>query len=428
MKLPTRTSSETIRRRSRMLAWAGLGLLFYGLAALAGHEARRHGLVTQVFLNTIAMSVIPYAIAYRLLDRTMHMPPLEGNNMVAPATLLPFALLLAVCATFRIDYSRGAMLVCMLITLLWLWSGYKRFVSQYIPTFGYSDPQSLAHLNTLLDMPGAAQSSHAEFRHIVTLPEAVNCDGLMMDRSATVDPERTRALARFKLSHVHVYSVERIAELLTGRLALSNIDENFLDDHAQNFIYAPLKRISDIAAVLILAPIAIPIGLIVAAAIRLESSGPAIFRQERVGLYGKVFTMFKFRSMADIPDVEAQFAAHRDPRITRVGRFIRKYRLDEIPQLWNVFVGQMSLIGPRPEQASLVDSFSETIPYYPYRHLVRPGLSGWAQVQQGYAASHEETITKLSYDLYYVKHCSMALDLLIASKTIRTLLTGYGAR
>jgi lipopolysaccharide/colanic/teichoic acid biosynthesis glycosyltransferase len=115
-------------------------------------------------------------------------------------------------------------------------------------------------------------------------------------------------------------------------------------------------------------------------------------------------------------------------RITRVGRVIRKYRLDELPQLWNVLAGDMSLIGPRPEQVPMVDMFADTIAYYPYRHLVRPGLSGWAQVQQGYVGTHAETVTKLSYDLYYVKHCSFALDLLIGVKTVRTLLTGYGAR
>ena len=411
-----------------MLVWAVLGLGLFALAGLAANEVSRYGIVTYVFLHTIVMSVAPYGVAFMLLDRTMHVPPVEGNSMVALATILPFALLLGVCATFRIDYSRGAMLLCMLISIMWLWWGYKRFVTQYVPMFGYADPQTLAHLNELLDVPGAARHANAEFRQIVTMAEAEHCDGLMMDRVATVDPERTRSMARFKLSHVRLYSVERIAELLTGRLALSHIDDNFLDDHAQNYFYAPLKRLGDILAVLLLAPLAIPLGLVTAVVIRLESSGPALFRQERVGLYGKTFTMLKFRSMTDSPDVQAQFAEHGDPRITRVGRFIRKYRFDEIPQLWNVLVGQMSLIGPRPEQVSMVEAFAETIPYYPYRHLVRPGLSGWAQVQQGYAASHEETITKLSYDLYYVKHCSLALDLLISAKTLRTLMTGYGAR
>jgi lipopolysaccharide/colanic/teichoic acid biosynthesis glycosyltransferase len=125
---------------------------------------------------------------------------------------------------------------------------------------------------------------------------------------------------------------------------------------------------------------------------------------------------------------KAQFAQVNDKRITRLGQFLRKSRLDEIPQLVNVLLGHMSLIGPRPEQHTFVNDFAVSIPSYPYRHLVRPGITGWAQVMQGYAASAEETSVKLSYDLYYVKHYSLALDLLIVAKTIRTVLTGFGAR
>lgn len=124
----------------------------------------------------------------------------------------------------------------------------------------------------------------------------------------------------------------------------------------------------------------------------------------------------------------AQFAGSNDQRITRLGRFLRKSRLDEIPQLYNVLRGDMSLIGPRPEQHAFVQDFATRIPSYPYRHLVRPGLTGWAQVMQGYAANDEETSVKLSYDLYYVSHYSLAVDLLIVAKTIKTILTGFGAR
>jgi lipopolysaccharide/colanic/teichoic acid biosynthesis glycosyltransferase len=128
------------------------------------------------------------------------------------------------------------------------------------------------------------------------------------------------------------------------------------------------------------------------------------------------------------PESEAQFAQSNDKRITKIGNFLRKTRLDEIPQLLNVIAGHMSLIGPRPEQHSFVSQFATDIPSYPYRHLVRPGITGWAQVMQGYAASAEETSIKLSYDLYYVSCYSLALDLLIVAKTARTVLTGFGAR
>ncbi|MDE2203481.1 MAG: exopolysaccharide biosynthesis polyprenyl glycosylphosphotransferase [Burkholderiaceae bacterium] len=420
--------SETVRRASRMLAWALFGLAFFGLNILLANAARQLGLVTHVFTDTLLWAILAYLTAFMLLHRSLHLPALEGNSLVGVAATLPFAALLFAFAAFHLEYSRGALLLAYFTTLVWIWVGYQRFVRNYVPVFGYTDAAALSQLEQMLSMPGAAPASPTRLRAIRSLAEAVHCDGLMLDRNAATDPERTRALAQLKLSHVRMYSVERIGEMLTGRVALAHIDENFFDDHAAHYFYSFSKRLIDIGAVLCLAPLALPMGTIVALAIRIETSGPALFRQERIGLYGKSFTMLKFRSMGFDASAPARFAAMQDPRVTRVGRTIRKYRLDEIPQLWNVLMGHMSLIGPRPEQAPMVQEFERTIPYYPYRHLLRPGLSGWAQVQQGYVGTHEETVTKLSYDLYYVKHCSLALDLLIAIKTLRTLLTGYGAR
>lgn len=422
------TGSETIRRASRMIAWALLGLLLLLLSAALAEQAHRTGHVTHVFTRTLMWCVVPYLFAFVLLHRSLHLPSMEGNSLVGLAGTLPFGALLLVFASFHVEYSRGALLLGYAITLGWIGAGYRRFVQNYIPVFGYTDPAALAQLETLLAMPGATPPEPTRFKPIGSLDEAVHCDGLMMDRGAAADPARTRQLARYKLSHVRIYSVDRVGEMLTGRVGLNHIDDHFLDDHAAHYLYGYAKRMIDLGAVACLAPLALPLGLLVAFAIRVESTGPALFRQPRVGLYGKPFTMLKFRSMAASEGAPAQFAAQRDPRVTRVGRVIRKYRLDEIPQLWNVLTGDMSLIGPRPEQVPMVEAFSDTIPYYPYRHLVRPGLSGWAQVRQGYVGTHAETVTKLSYDLYYVKHCSFALDLLVAVKTVRTLLTGYGAR
>jgi lipopolysaccharide/colanic/teichoic acid biosynthesis glycosyltransferase len=184
-----------------------------------------------------------------------------------------------------------------------------------------------------------------------------------------------------------------------------------------------------LCVVLVLSPVWVPLAALVGLAVRYDSKGPALFSQPRVGRDGQAFTLWKFRSMVhglQAPGVH--FAQADDPRITRVGRFLRRSRLDELPQLWNVLRGHMSLIGPRPEQAPFVREFAATIPSYPYRHLVRPGLTGWAQVQQGYADNADSTRVKLSYDLYYVAHYSLALDLLIAAKTVKTVFTGFGAR
>ena len=167
----------------------------------------------------------------------------------------------------------------------------------------------------------------------------------------------------------------------------------------------------------------------VSVAVRLNSAGPVLFSQMRIGRNGRPFRIWKFRSMRhQADDSPARFAQTNDERITRVGRFIRRWRLDELPQLYNVLAGHMSLIGPRPEQLAFVEAFATRIPAYTYRHLVRPGLTGWAQMQQGYADSEEGAAVKLSYDLYYVAHYSMALDLLIFYKTARIVLNGFGAR
>ncbi len=161
----------------------------------------------------------------------------------------------------------------------------------------------------------------------------------------------------------------------------------------------------------------------------LESRGGVFFLQERVGQGGVPFTMYKFRSMCQDSEKDgSQFAQANDMRVTRVGKFIRKTRIDELPQFYNVLKGEMSLIGPRPEQKKFVDEFNKQIPFYNYRHIVKPGISGWAQVVHGYAANAEDTRIKLEHDFYYIKNFSFSMDLLILFKTIQTMLTGFGAR
>jgi lipopolysaccharide/colanic/teichoic acid biosynthesis glycosyltransferase len=192
--------------------------------------------------------------------------------------------------------------------------------------------------------------------------------------------------------------------------------------------YMQAKRLFDIVIVLATLPVIAVILIITAIVIKLESDGPIFFWQERIGANGKRFSMLKFRSMKTGSGDTAQFAGVDDDRITRVGRIIRKLRIDELPQIWNVLRGEMSLIGPRPEQIEFVERFQKRIPNYHYRHVVRPGITGLAQTTQGYVADEEGTELKLKYDLYYVKNLSLSLDAMIFFKTIHTILTGFGAR
>jgi len=199
--------------------------------------------------------------------------------------------------------------------------------------------------------------------------------------------------------------------------------------NSESFKYIGTKRAIDITAIVLALPIAILIAVITAVAIKLESPGAVFFWQKRVGMDGKVFNMLKFRSMtSDSEKHGSQFAQSNDMRVTRVGKFIRKFRVDEIPQLWNVLRGEMSIIGPRPEQESFVDEFNKNIPNYSLRHMVKPGITGLAQTEQGYVADAEATITKLEYDLYYIKNMSLLTDAQITLKTIYTIMTGFGAR
>lgn len=422
------TMSELARRRSRMLAWGVLGLTLFACNLWLAHQAAQRGYVTYVFTQTILWSVLPYLLACLMIDRTIHVPSIEGNSLIGLSTAVPFAALLGVVLMFHLPYSRGALLLSYGVTLLWLWLGYRRFISRYVPVFGALDAQAVGTLQAMLDMPGAARPAPATLRVVHSETEARQCDGIMLDRGASLNDEQARLLVQLKISHVRIYSVERVGELLTGRVGLAHIDTEFHDEHVSRLLFDAFKRLTDIAGALVLLPFALPASLLVALAIRTESSGPVLFRQARMGRFGRPFTLLKFRSMTHQHGTEHQFAVRDDPRVTRVGRIIRKYRLDELPQLWNVLAGEMSLIGPRPEIVEIAQRYAQSIPYYPYRHLVRPGLSGWAQVQQGYTATDAESVTKLGYDLYYVKHRSLALDLLIAAKTLRTLLTGYGAR
>jgi lipopolysaccharide/colanic/teichoic acid biosynthesis glycosyltransferase len=227
-----------------------------------------------------------------------------------------------------------------------------------------------------------------------------------------------------------VRSLTSVYEEHTGRLPIVHLHEGWelTIPLARRKLYVQVKRVVDTALVLVTLPLSLFLGALIGVGIRIESRGPAIFRQQRIGLEGKPFTLYKFRTMTADPDIEPRFAAHADERLTRVGRVLRRIRIDELPQLWNVLRGDLSLVGPRPEQGEFVRRFSESIPFYGHRHLVRPGITGWAQVNFGYADNEADTVEKLSFDLYYVKHLSVWLDLEVLGRSVWTIMSGFGAR
>ncbi len=241
-------------------------------------------------------------------------------------------------------------------------------------------------------------------------------------------------LLRVRTTGVQVIEISTFLERETGRIDLNSVNPSWLifsDGFASGrMLSSVFKRAFDIVASLILLAATLPIILVTALAIKLESRGPAFYRQRRVGLYNQGFDILKLRSMRQDAEIagKAVWAAEDDPRITRIGRFIRKVRIDELPQTWTVLRGEMSFVGPRPERPQFVDELETQLPYYAERHMVKPGITGWAQINYPYGASIEDARHKLEYDLYYAKNYSPFLDMLILLQTLRVVLWPTGAR
>lgn len=240
-----------------------------------------------------------------------------------------------------------------------------------------------------------------------------------------------QTLLHVKFGGTTVEDAHSLYEKLTGRIMLERLAPSWLilsEGFRKGALQRFAKRMMDIVVSLLALILCAPLVLVISLAIYLESGGPILFRQERVGLGDRRFRILKFRSMrSDTQRQEPVWASAGDRRITRVGRFIRRYRLDEIPQFINVLEGHMSLVGPRPEQPGFVDMLEREIPYYSQRHTVRPGITGWAQIKYKYGASSEDAKNKLEYELFYIKHLSVFLDLLIMFRTVQVVLFGWGA-
>ena len=309
-----------------------------------------------------------------------------------------------------------------------------------------------ARLKALQQQPGSAfvvvgYVSMSEANRVI--PEAIARDAIynladhvvLLNASEVVLAleERRNALPlkdllRIKTTGVHVNDISTFLERETGRVDLQSVNPSWLifsDGFSSGrMLSGVFKRLFDITASLILLLLAGPIILLTALAVKLESKGPAFYRQRRVGLYGVGFDCLKLRSMRQDAEVNGQavWAEKDDPRITRIGRFIRKVRIDELPQCWSVLKGEMSFVGPRPERPQFVEDLEQQLPYYAERHMVKPGITGWAQINYPYGASIEDSRQKLEYDLYYAKNYSPFLDLLILLQTIRVVLWPEGAR
>jgi sugar transferase (PEP-CTERM system associated) len=272
-------------------------------------------------------------------------------------------------------------------------------------------------LGTIEDVPAIVRARAVD-RVVVSLADARG--KLPMDK-----------LLEMKLDGVAFAHLASVYEEYMGRIAVENLRPSWLifsEGFRKTRLLLAVKRAGDVLVASIAFLVALPLMCVVGLAVKVTSPGPVVYRQRRVGLHGRVFTLRKFRSMRANAEVQtgAIWADRADPRVTPLGRVLRRTHLDELPQLWNILSGDMSLIGPRPERPEFVTNLTRDIPFYGQRHIVRPGLTGWAQVCQAYASSVDDTMQKLQYDLFYIKNMSVGLDVYVAIRTIKIVLQGRG--
>jgi lipopolysaccharide/colanic/teichoic acid biosynthesis glycosyltransferase len=261
-------------------------------------------------------------------------------------------------------------------------------------------------------------------------------DAVSVDMWCDLSDEWERELASLALRGIPVYHSKHLQESLTGKVQIEQLSENNFGTLTPLHAYMTIKMTVDWLVALVALVVLFPLLAAIAVIVKADSPGRMIFRQIRIGYRGKRFWIYKFRTMtvptAGSPTAEsvrdAAMTRDNDQRVTKVGKFLRHSRLDELPQLFNVLRGEMSWIGPRPEAEILARWYENEIPFYRYRHIVRPGITGWAQVHQGHVAHVDEVREKLHFDFYYIKNFSLWVDVIVVARTIRTILTGFGSR
>ena len=355
-------------------------------------------------------------------------PGIRSSYVILPASLAGHGAIVFGFLLTRLPYDVTALTAGFVVHVLWNYAVYLIGEARTRRRFAIVPFGKALHLTAIDGVDwNALKRPH--------LGDASHCYAIVADFSADLPDQWESFLADAALAGRMVFQVKQLSESLTGRVELDHLSENSFGSLVPARGYFHLKAIIDFFVALLVLPFVLPIMLAAAVAIRLEGGGPILFQQRRLGHAGSIFTAYKFRTMkvaeltgCDDTVRKALATDEDDPRITRTGRILRKYRIDELPQVFNILKGEMSWIGPRPEPEILSRWFVAEIPFYRYRHVVRPGISGWAQVNQGYVSGVDGINRKLQYDFYYIKYFSPWLDLLILFKTLKTMFTGSGAR
>jgi len=375
-------------------------------------------------LNTLVANIAAVSIAFwtRLSIETY--PGIRRSSVILPAALTGHGVMVVWFLLTRFPYDRVGLAAGFLLHVAWLYLLYiraERKLRRRIAVVPFGATEQLAQI----------EGVDWQMMKRPRLADARSCSAIVADFGADLPDEWEAFLADAALAGRIVYQVKQLSESLTGRVELEHLSENSFGSllPAKGYLY--LKAAADFLFAIMVLPVALLLMVLIAAAIRIDSKGPVLFRQKRIGHSGKLITVYKFRTMRPVNAADERKAAmtqDHDDRITRVGHLLRKLRIDELPQIINILKWQMSWIGPRPEAQVLSTWYTDEIPFYRYRHVVKPGISGWAQVNQGHVAEVDQVHRKLQYDFYYIKYFSPWLDVLIFFRTIKTILTGWGAR
>ncbi|MCB2066006.1 MAG: sugar transferase [Erythrobacter sp.] len=376
--------------------------------------------------NSVIASIVALVAGVFFARRVNIYPGVKELGAVLPTFVASFGVVALVILALRFEYSNQVLLLNFVCS-----------VSVYVIVMGLA---TKADRSLFYTVPGGRIGRLAniglETRPLLE-PMLPSHRGaiIVADLHHDHDDRWERLLAQAALEGVPVFHFKQVYEAATGKVWVEHLSENSFGSLLPNLSFMRIKRVADMLLVLALLPVlALPL-LLVGLLVKLDSPGPALFRQQRVGFRGRPFMVTKFRTMRCevLPDCEDQRRAsamtgENDPRITKLGAFLRRTRIDELPQMFNILLGHMSWIGPRPEAVELGTWYQREIPFYDYRHIVRPGITGWAQVNQGHVTELEDIDAKLQYDFYYIKNFSYWLDFLILMRTAQVVLTGHGAK
>lgn len=377
------------------------------------------------FPGSFVGASVALALAILMLRRVTAFPGTRTFGYILPSFVGAFGLVLAVLFALRLEYGR-----------IYFASTFIISIAIFFILSIYLNPRTRRRFYVVpgFDMEGLTLPEDVEWLRMrsPTVPEDQSAF-IVADFRRDHPADWERMLAEAAVQGRTVFHSKQVLESLTGRVSIEHLSENNFGSLLPNLAWRKAKRAIDFCSAVLILPLLCPIFFAIGLWIKLDSPGPVFFCQTRVGAGGRRFRIIKFRTMRKVAeraeaDTEAAMTRDNDERITRAGRWLRRTRVDELPQIFNIIRGEMSWIGPRPEVESLSRWYDAEIPFYIYRHIVRPGITGWAQVNQGHVTDIPAVDRKLQYDFYYIKNFSLWIDILIALRTARIAVTGFGAR